>query len=365
MDRKLQDKLVKRNNEGTLRSLSSLEGFVDLFSNDYLGFSKIKTTDGISMQYGSTGSRLISGTSIQALDTEVFLADFFNSEATLIYNSGYDANLGFFSSVPQKGDTVFYDEYVHASIRDGIRLSFSSNKSFKHNDISDIEHKMATISGVKYVVIESIYSMDGDLAPMLEIAEICSKHNAYLIIDEAHACGVFGERGKGLVSSLNLESKVFARIVTFGKAYGSHGACILGEQALIDYLINFSRSFIYTTALPPDAYVRIKSIVNHPELTERQQQLDTVISYFRNHIKDANCYSDENSPIQLIRIGDIHTTKHLAEEIQKKGIAVKPIYSPTVPIGREGIRICLHSFNTLQEIDLLMSSIQGIKYNSK
>lgn len=357
MDHRLHDKLIKRKKEGTLRSLSSFEGFIDLFSNDYLGFSKIKTMEGISMQYGSTGSRLISGTSFQALDTEAFLADFFNSEAALVYNSGYDANLGFFSSVPQKDDTVFYDEYIHASIRDGIRLSFASNRSFKHNDLSDLEQKMADVSGVKYVVIESIYSMDGDLAPLLEIADICSKHNAYLIIDEAHACGVFGEKGKGLVTSLNLESKVFARIITFGKAYGAHGACVLGERSLIDYLINFSRSFIYTTALPPDAYVRIKSIVNHSELTERQQQLYSVISYFRNHIKNENCHSDEKSPIQLIRIGDICTTKYLAEEIQKKKIAVKPIYSPTVPAGSEGIRICLHSFNTLQEIDLLINSL--------
>lgn len=355
MDQRLQDKLSKRIKEGTLRSLSSFEGFVDLFSNDYLGFSKLKITDELSAQYGSTGSRLISGTSVQALETEVFLADFFNSEAALVYNSGYDANLGFFSSVPQKGDTVFYDEYVHASIRDGVRLSFASNRSFKHNDAIDLEQKMLAVSGVKYVVIESIYSMDGDLAPLLAIAEICTRHHAYLIIDEAHACGVFGEQGKGLVASLNLESRVFARIITFGKAYGTHGACILGDRGLINYLINFSRSFIYTTALPPDAYVRIKSSVSHPELDERKRQLHAVINYFRNSVKTDDCYSDENSPIQLIRIGNIEKTKCLAEEIQKVKIAVKPIYSPTVPVGNEGIRICLHSFNTRKEIDLLIS----------
>lgn len=355
MDQRLQEKLSKRIKEGTLRSLSSFEGFVDLFSNDYLGFSKLKITDEFSTQYGSTGSRLISGTSVQALETEVFLADFFNSEAALVYNSGYDANLGFFSSVPQKGDTVFYDEYVHASIRDGVRLSFASNRSFKHNDVIDLEQKMLAVSGVKYVVIESIYSMDGDLAPLSVIAEICTRHNAYLIIDEAHACGVFEEHGKGLVASLNLESRVFARIITFGKAYGAHGACILGEQGLIEYLVNFSRSFMYTTALPPDSYARIKAIVSHPELQERKKQLHEVIKYFKKTIKTYDCYSDESSPIQLIRIGNIEQTKRLAEEIQKVKIAVKPIYSPTVPVGNEGIRICLHSFNTPKEIDLLMT----------
>ena len=175
MDQKLQDKLNKRIVEGTLRSLSSFEGFIDFYSNDYLGFSKIKIKSENASKYGSTGSRLISGTSNESLSAEEFLADFFNSESSLIFNSGYDANLGFFSSVPQRGDFVFYDEYIHASIRDGLRLSFATSNSFKHNNLVDLELKLSKVSGVKYVVVESLYSMDGDIAPLIDIVELCTK----------------------------------------------------------------------------------------------------------------------------------------------------------------------------------------------
>lgn len=358
MDKKLQDKLNKRIKEGTLRSLSSLEGFVDFYSNDYLGFSTIEIKTEIRQKFGSTGSRLISGTSNEALDTESFLADFFTSEAALIFNSGYDANLGFFSSVPQKGDTVIYDEYIHASIRDGIRLSFADSFSFKHNDTSDLEKKLSRTSGVVYIVVESLYSMDGDLAPLEEIIKICSINNSYLIVDEAHACGVFGEKGKGIVSALGIELAVFARIITFGKAYGSHGAAILTKNELKNYLVNFSRSFIYTTALPPDTYIRIKEIVGHSELDERKKDLQNVIDYFVKSIGPNKSISDIQSPIQLIKIGDVQKTKEIAECIQNVKLAVKPIYSPTVPIGSEGLRICIHAFNTKDEIDTLVSHLR-------
>ncbi len=357
MDRKLQIKLDKRIDEGTLRSLSSFDGYIDFCSNDYLGYTRISLPAEQINRFGSTGSRLISGTSEDALVTEEFLANFFDSKAALVYNSGYDANLGFFSSVPQKGDVVLYDEYIHASIRDGLRLSFAQSFSFKHNDLNDLKQKISNSTGTKYVVIESIYSMDGDIAPLKEIAEICSENNVYLIVDEAHACGVFGESGKGLVSYLGLENEVLARIVTFGKAYGAHGASVLCDKDLKDYLVNFSRSFIYTTALPPEAYQRIKAMVGHVGLQDRQKRLHEVIRYFRNKIQDFEINSDPQSPIQLIRIGDINTTKRVAEQFQQSKIAIKPIFSPTVPVGREGLRICLHSFNTFEEIDLLIEML--------
>ncbi len=355
MDQKLQDKLNKRIEEGTLRSLSSFEGFIDFYSNDYLGFSKIKFKSENASKYGSTGSRLISGTSNESLKAEVFLADFFNSESSLIFNSGYDANLGFFSSVPQRGDFVFYDEYIHASIRDGLRLSFASSNSFKHNDLVDLELKLSKVQGVRYVVVESLYSMDGDIAPLIEIMELCTKYAAYLIVDEAHSGGVFGQLGRGLVSELKLEDKVFARIITFGKAFGSHGACVLCEKKLKQYLINFSRSFIYTTALPPDAYLRIMEVLKDERSILERKKLKENIDYFRLKINLKWCVSDFNSPIQLIKIGDIELTKKIAEKMQLLNLAVKPIFSPTVPVGSEGLRICLHSFNKKEDIDILIN----------
>ena len=353
MDQKLQDKLNKRIEEGTLRSLSSFEGYVDFYSNDYLGYSKWKNASNVS-SFGSTGSRLISGTSKEALKAESYLAEFFESDAALVFNSGYDANLGFFSSIPQRGDLVIYDEFIHASIRDGVRLSFANSKSFKHNDLFDLELKLAQFEGVKYVVVESLYSMDGDISPLTRISELCEKHKAYLIVDEAHSGGVFGEKGKGMVNLLNLQNKIFARLITFGKAFGSHGACVLTNQNVKDYLINFSRSLIYTTALPPDAYSRIVSVIQNNVIETEQIKLYDVIAYFRSKVDLKKCISDEQSPIQLIKIGDIVKTKEIALKIQAVNLAVKPIFSPTVPIGSEGIRICLHSFNTKEEVDKLI-----------
>ena len=358
MDSKLKNKLNKRIEEGTIRSLSSFEGAIDFFSNDYLGLSRVKFESEYPTQNGSTGSRLISGTSKIALATEEKLATFFGAESALIYNSGYDANIGFFSCVPQRGDTVVFDEYIHASIRDGIRMSFADSISFKHNDIEDLKRKIEKNTGTIYVSIESLYSMDGDIAPLKSIAEICEKNNAYLIVDEAHACGVFGENGKGLVNQEVLEEKVFARLVTFGKAFGSHGAAVLGSKELIDYQINFSRSFIYTTALPPDSYNRISNVVDYSENDFNRNKLHEIISYFRKRFNEFNFSSDENSPIQLLEIGNIEKTKELAIKLQESNFGIKPIYSPTVPKGREGLRICLHAFNTTEQIELFYKLIQ-------
>jgi len=349
MDSKLIDKLNKRKTEGTLRSLSFFDGMVDFCSNDYLGLST-SVTENISNQHGSTGSRLISGNSKEAEQCESFLANYFDSEAALVFNSGYDANIGFFSAVPQRSDVILYDEKIHASVRDGIRLSFARSFSFEHNSLEDLASKLKQIKGVVYIAIESLYSMDGDLAPIEEIAELAEKYGAYLIVDEAHASGIVGENGKGIVDHLSLNSKVFARIITFGKAYGSHGAAILGSLIFKEFLINFARSFIYTTALSPSSYARIKHMVELSQSEIERKKLQENILLFRSLIKLNSISSDVISPIQMIRIGDIEKTKNLSLMLQQNNFAVKPIYSPTVKIGEEGIRICIHSFNTFEEI---------------
>ena len=349
MDSKLIDKLNTRKTEGTLRSLSFFDGMVDFCSNDYLGLST-SVTENISNQHGSTGSRLISGNSKEAEQCESFLANYFDSEAALVFNSGYDANIGFFSAVPQRSDVILYDEKIHASVRDGIRLSFARSFSFEHNSLEDLASKLKQIKGVVYIAIESLYSMDGDLAPIEEIAELAEKYGAYLIVDEAHASGIVGENGKGIVDHLSLNSKVFARIITFGKAYGSHGAAILGSLILKEFLINFARSFIYTTALSPSSYARIKQMVELSQSEIERKKLQENILLFRSLIKLNSISSDVISPIQMIRIGDIEKTKNLSLMLQQNNFAVKPIYSPTVKIGEEGIRICIHSFNTFEEI---------------
>src|SRR5690606_26004002 len=181
----------------------------------------------------STGSRLLSGNFELYEKAENFLAEFHNSEAGLIFNSGYDANLGFFSSVPQKGDVVFYDEYIHASIRDGLQLSRAKSFKFRHNDIEDLQKGIIRFRESDrnnfadiYVVTESVFSMDGDIPDLENLSAFTDENNCFLVIDEAHSVGIFGVKGEGLVQHFGLEEKVFARIVTFGKAMGVHGAAI-------------------------------------------------------------------------------------------------------------------------------------------
>ena len=186
------------------------------------------------------------------------LADFHKAESGLIFNSGYDANLGLFSCIAKKEDTLICDELIHASIIDGCRLSYANRFRFAHNDVEDLEDKLRRSKGNIFVAVESVYSMDGDMAPLKEIAAVCKKYNASLIVDEAHATGLFGDQGRGLVSQHGLEQEVFARVHTFGKALGCHGAVILGSETLRNYLVNFARSFIFTTALPVHSLIAVK-----------------------------------------------------------------------------------------------------------
>ena len=360
MDPKLLNKLAERIEKGTLRSLSCFDGFVDFYSNDYLGQTNVYIEDIISIHSGATGSRLISGNSQEAENCERTLADFFNSEAALVFNSGYDANVGLFSAILQRGDTILYDEAIHASVRDAIRLSFASAYSFEHNSLNDLRLKLERAKGTIYIAVESLYSMNGDLCPLFEIAQLANEFNAYLIVDEAHSGGVFGTSGRGLVEELKLEKSVFARLITFGKAYGFHGAVVLGSQNLKDFLINFSRSFIYTTALPPEDYEIIKRKVTDTSIGMRQRELQEKITLFNSNTPLVSRKSDARSPIQMIEIGDIHKALEIASELQKRNIAVKPIFSPTVKIGEESLRICIHASNTNSEIQLICSLLNQL-----
>ena len=351
MIQKLEDKLKKRKEEGTFRSLSSFTG-IDFWSNDYLGLSALPLNYTERTQFGSTGSRLISGNSSIAEDCEQQIASHFDAEASLVYNSGYDANLGFFSSIPQKGDLVIYDSDIHASVRDGVRLSFARTLSFAHNSLEDLEKKLQLSADTKYVSIESLYSMRGDFAPIRAIVELCEKYEAHLIVDEAHSGGIYGENGKGLIHALGFENRVFARLITFGKAYGCHGAAIVTSQFVKDYLVNFSRSFIYSTALPEESYVRIMKAISCHELNEERVKLMENCTYFRSLINDYSfeIESEPNSPIQFIVLGSVEKTIEIAQKIRSNKFLTKEIVSPTVGKGREGIRICIHSHNTFDEI---------------
>jgi len=356
----LRSKLESRKQENSFRQLTLPKGEIDFFSNDYLGLSKESNSYFVSLT-GSTGSRLLSGNSVEAIACERSLATFFESPCALVFNSGYSANLGIISSVPQRGDFILYDELVHASIRDGIRLSNAKAISFKHNDTSDLERHISKISGTIYIVVESLYSMDGDMAPLKKIIEISKNNSANLIVDEAHAVGVFGWEGRGIVHGREIIEEVFARIVTFGKALGYHGAAVLGSSELISYLVNFARPFIYTTALPPSDYQLIKQRIERKDIRERQVKLQDNLTYFRSKLNLSN-KSEINSPIQVFQYDSKEKVVEVSNRLINQGIYTKPIFSPTVPKGEERIRLCFHSYNTKEEFDLLLDVLNGSKF---
>lgn len=359
--------LDRRVQEETYRELPDLHGKIDFCSNDYLGLSgyELDWVNKEPLKNGATGSRLISGNHPVALQTENYIAGFHGAEAGLIYNCGYMANLGLMTSVASRNDIVIHDELVHASILDGIRLCGAVRMKFDHNNTASLHENLSKANETKdsdsriFVVVESIYSMDGDTAPLLQISEYCKAENAFLIVDEAHAVGVKGDMGKGVVSDMGLESSVFARVVTFGKAIGLHGAIVLGSTTLIKVLINYSRPFIYTTALAPMAYQLIQA---HYKLlsNERIAVLQHRIQYFQH---EANKWNQLNwklndSPIQLLYMNGSSDIRSLADYLQKNNFAVKAIVSPTVKKGYERIRFSIHSFNTEEQIADLFKKIR-------
>ncbi len=361
LDKKLQD----RKNANALRSLIVTEHKIDFCSNDYLGIVKshfIENSLSPQLAHGSTGSRLLSGNYKLIEDTEKFIANFHDADAGLIFNSGYDANIGLLSSIPQKNDAIVYDQLSHASIRDGVRLSFGASFSFLHNDLEDLERKIAHAKNVAqnvFVVTESVFSMDGDFAPLIEIAYVCEKYNAALIVDEAHATGVIGKQGEGVVQHLNIQSKCFARVHTFGKACGAHGAIVLGSAKLRQYLINFARSFIYSTALPPAAVEAIRLSYNiFPEMKEERAHIQHLMNLFKSaDLKYRILPSD--SPIQIVIIPGNEAVKTIAENLQDNNFDIRAILYPTVPKEQERLRIVMHSFNTTDEVNGVLNVLKS------
>lgn len=368
----LRDRLANRTETGLLRQLRTANGQVDFCSNDYLGFARSPTlrdairqadaehTDALT---GATGSRLLAGHTTLAHTLETTLAQFYKTGATLLFNSGYDANLGLLACLPQRGDILLTDELIHASMIDGARLSYATRHRFRHNDLTDLSEKLEASTnqtdGQVFVAVESVYSMDGDLAPLREICDLCDHHSAALIVDEAHATGVYGPNGEGLVVALGLQDRVLARIHTFGKALGVHGAAITGPTVLRDYLINFARPFIYSTALPPHSLLAIDCAHQHLQTHPKtRQQLHDRVRHFRQRIAQqlpGSVWTDSTSPIQCLILPGNENARRVANTAQQAGFDVRAILSPTVPAGQERLRICIHATNTETAIDGLFA----------
>lgn len=361
-------KWIEKYSNSYQRRLFDYSNKIDFASNDYLGFAKqerikkiiSKHYDELKFQ-GSTGSRLISGNKKWIEDIEYTIAAYHYAEAAIIFPSAYQANVGLFSCIADRNDLYLTDENIHASVFDGIRLSFAKHFKFKHNDITHLHyliqkniHQFDNI----YVVIEGLYSMDGDSPDVSEIMNVIDNKKCFLIVDEAHSFGVKGKDNLGLCNEKNIAEKCLARIIGYGKALGFSGAAIVGHEFLKKYIINFSRSFIFSTALPLYHYQLIlylyEELIHHSE--QEHKQLENNIHFYIQQINSNKNFSKNLSPIQYYLLNDINFSE-LQQIILDNNIFAKVILPPTVSKGKERVRISLHSFNTENDIIHLINTL--------
>ena len=384
----LWDKLEERKRLGSLRFLKERGEGIDFYSNDYLGLSRNLgfreemvelASNNPEALLGATGSRLISGTGKMVLEVEEFIADKHGVEGALLFPSGYMANLGLVSSLLDRHDVLICDEYIHRSVIDGWKMTNAKRLKFRHNDVRDLERVLGCLDcfvvpprndagwerndvewgrngkeGARdgegrarkiFIAIESLYSMEGDFAPIEEIVELAEKYQAHVLLDEAHAFAVFGW---GLAHQLQLQNRILAITVTYGKAMGLHGASILGSKDLISHLNNFASPFIYSTAQPEFHALSIRTaydfIANNPELPMR---------LFENIRLFQSLKTGPASPIQCFFPSAAADLQHIQSKLSENGILTYPIFPPTVPKGKERIRICLHADHQESEIRLM------------
>lgn len=371
----IHEYLHQRKEKGLFRQLSVNQNSIDFSSNDYLGLSRSAyIQQQVEEEYkhfrhlksGATGSRLLNGNSDLHEELETLLAKHHHAEAALLFNSGFDANVGLISTIASLQDVIYFDELVHASIHQGMRLSKAELVPFKHNNYTDLEAKLCSKTEQRngFIITESIFSMEGDKADLKQLADLANAFNVELIVDEAHATGIFGSNGSGLCNESKIEEACFARVYTFGKAIGSHGAVVVGKPWLKDYLINFSKNFIYTTALTAHNLLSVKHSYFYIQYNINQLvNLDIINQYFKNRIKTELTGLDVRGegPIWGIVIPGNEQCREIAAYLQRNGLDVRAILSPTVPVGQERLRIILHSYNTKAEIDLLISLLLDYK----
>ena len=331
---------------------------LNLSSNNYLNFADNSSLTrefldyvGDKYSFGSASARLLTGTLPVYNELENLLANLYGKDAALLYNSGYHANVGISSALNKKGDVIFSDKLNHASIIDGMQLSQGKFFRFPHNDIEALEKLLIRERenyNEAFIVTESVFSMDGDIADLVKIVELKKKYNCGLIIDEAHAFGVFGQKGLGVAEELNLINDIDLIVGTFGKAVGSMGAFVVGSKVLIDYLINKSRSFIFSTALPPINIAFSKWII--------ETQFPKTLQNRRRMLEIAKNMGSSSHIIPVI-VGENKDTVDLCEVLFHNGYFTLPIRPPTVPVGTSRIRLSLTCQIEEDELDVLKEKI--------
>lgn len=367
---------TKRETEGLVRSLPEITAsdgrtvtiagkvLVNFSGNDYLGFSRepsiVEAGYRMAREWGggATGSRLMSGNFFPLDSLEKRLADFMNTEASLVFNSGWNANLGLISALAGKECAVFCDRLDHASIYDGIRLSGAEMVRYKHADAQDLGKKLSeSVHQRKIIVTDSVFSMDGDFAPLREIVALKEKHGALLIVDEAHAFGIYGPEGQGLLAELGLSGRADLVMATFGKSLGVFGAFAAGSSLMKDHLVNTARPFIFTTGLPPFVVGAVNTALDL--LQERKpgrallEKVGRFCGFLRNGIDNG-----KNTQIVAVRTGSNEKALGLRDYLRERGSFVQAIRPPTVPPGTSRIRISVNLLHTDEDLAGLAAALK-------
>lgn len=364
---RLNRDLAELDRQSQLRSLEPPQS-VDCSSNDYLGLAcdaRIKQAVAAALAssefVAATGSRLLSGNSERWMALESDFARFAGADAALYFTSGYLANVGLLSSLLQVRDIVFSDSANHASLIDGMRLSKARRVVFPHLDLRFLENALraAPADGERFIVVESVFSMEGDFAPLAELSRLAERYEAGLIVDEAHAVGVFGPHGRGLVAEAGLSQRVLATIFTCGKALASSGAFVCGSETLRSYMINRARTFIFSTALPPyfAAHVRAGFELASRADAERARVLG-LAHFLRAELQREGLEVPAGtSPIVPVILGDNERAMRVAQRLCAAGFGVRAIRPPTVPEGTARLRLSVTARHTESVLSELASGI--------
>jgi 8-amino-7-oxononanoate synthase len=363
---RLRERLAAIEAQGLTRTLRSPAG-IDFSSNDYLGLAhhpllKWRMAEAVLAEgVGSTGSRLLRGERDSFARVEQDFAHFKGAARSLYFSSGYLANLAVLTTFAEGGDVIFSDERNHASLIDGVRLSRARVVIFPHNDVAALRQAIGNepCEGQRFVVIESLFSMDGDEAPLAEYAALCREAGAALMVDEAHAVGIYGATGSGLIEARGIADDVFVSINTAGKAMGVGGAFVAGSAEAIEYLIQRARPFIFSTAPPPALAAALEAslevIASEPE---RRARVLHNAQYLRKRLKIPGASQDNPSQIIPFLIGDNERAVAVAREMQAAGFDVRAVRPPTVPPGTARLRISVNAGLTEEIMDRFVAALE-------
>jgi 8-amino-7-oxononanoate synthase len=382
MDATLQAQLNLRREEHLYRtrlnvasgcsSTLSVEGrsLINFCSNDYLGLASHPDISLALKQAadlygtGSGASHLVSGHSVVHQKLEEQLAQYTGRPRALLFSTGYMANMGVINALVGRRDLVLQDQLNHASLLDGGRLSQADFKRYKHVDMASLEQRLEQSSAErKLIVSDGVFSMDGNLAPLSEISTLAKKHNAWLMVDDAHGVGVLGPQGGGLVEQLGMNLKQVPVLVgTLGKSFGTFGAFVAGSEALIETLIQFSRSYIYTTALPPAvAAATLASLKIVRQESWRRDKLVQLVTRFRRGAEQIGLQlGASNTPIQPVLINNDAKVMQVGQSLRDAGFLVGAIRPPTVPVGTGRLRITFSADHSEEQVDQLLAALDSL-----